>query len=135
VGRTRPCDQAVRRGRLRKAEQFFHLAELGRDFADEQDGIDDAVVTLWVHAGIAASDVICCARLGKHAQGEDHKDAVTLLGSVDPATAKHLSVLLGLKTRSGYTDMPTSRTESKRAERAAEALIEAARRAHAQAGN
>ena len=24
----------------------------------------DAVVTLYVHAGIAASDVICCARLG-----------------------------------------------------------------------
>ncbi|QYB00722.1 hypothetical protein I1A62_03285 (plasmid) [Rhodococcus sp. USK10] len=119
---------------LRKAEQFFHLAEIGRDFADEPDGVDDAVVTLWVHAGIAASDVICCARLGKHAQGEDHKDAVTLLGSVDPATAKHLSVLLGLKTRSGYTDTPTS-TESKRAERAAEALIEAARRAPAQAGN
>ncbi|MCZ4585949.1 hypothetical protein O4328_19950 [Rhodococcus opacus] len=92
-------------------------------------------MTLWVHAGTAASDVICCSRLGKHAQGEDHKDAVTLLGSADPTTAKHLSVLPGLKTRSGYTDMPTSRTESKRAERAAEALIEAARRAHAQAGN
>ncbi|BAH51863.1 hypothetical protein [Rhodococcus opacus] len=114
MGRTRPCDQAVRRGRLRKAEQFFHLAEIGRDFADEPDVVDDAVVTLWVHAGIAASDVICCARLGKHAQGEDHKDAVTLLGSVDPAIAKHLSVLLGVKTRSGYTDTPTSRTESNR---------------------
>ena len=120
---------------MRKAEQFFHLAEIGRELADESDGVDDAVVTSLVHAGIAASDVICCARLGKHAQGEDHKDAIRLLGSADQAMAKYLNVLLGLKTRSSYTDTPTSRDESMRARRAAEALIEAARRAHAQAGN
>jgi hypothetical protein len=79
-----------------------------------------------VHAGIAASDVICCARLGKHAQVEDHNDAVRLLDSADRAMGKHLKVLLGLKTRSGYTDTPTSRDELKRSERVAEALMEAA---------
>lgn len=44
--------------------------------------------------------------------------------------AKPLTVLLGLKTRSGYTDMPTSRDEFKWAGRAVEALVEAARLAY-----
>jgi hypothetical protein len=60
--RTQPCTAAIRQGRLRKAEQFLRAANLVRDVAD-------AYSTLCVHAGIAASDVICCARLGEHAQG------------------------------------------------------------------
>ena len=43
----------------------------------------DAYVTLCVHAGIAAADVICCTALGKHATGDDHNHAVALLRQVD----------------------------------------------------
>lgn len=45
----------------------------------------DAYVPLCVHAGIAASDVVCCAKLGEHAQGENHDEAVGLLAPVGEA--------------------------------------------------
>ncbi|MFD6893254.1 hypothetical protein ACFWB0_01730 [Rhodococcus sp. NPDC060086] len=53
---------------MNKAEQFFDAAAIVNELADNNDL--DAVVTLWVHAGIAASDVICCARLGKYSQSD-----------------------------------------------------------------
>jgi len=59
---------------LRKAEQFLRAADLVRDVADERGDVADAFATLCVHAGIAASDVICCARLGEHAQGENQSE-------------------------------------------------------------
>ena len=84
-------------------------------------------MTLCVHAGIAASDAICCARLSQHVQGEDHTEAVRLLAKVDPALGRHLSTLLGVKTKAGYSHRPASAAECKRAARAAEALLKAAR--------
>jgi hypothetical protein len=39
TSRTRPCDDAVTRGRLRKAEQFWEAAELTREFADDEDEV------------------------------------------------------------------------------------------------
>ena len=53
--RTKRCSPEVVRGRLAKAEQFWEVAGLVRDLADEQDPseIGDAYVTLCVHAGIA----------------------------------------------------------------------------------
>ena len=44
--------------------------------ADEQSEIADVCVTLCVNAGVAASDVICCARPGEYPHGEDHNEAV-----------------------------------------------------------
>jgi hypothetical protein len=119
---------------LRKSEQFLAAADLVRDLADEDDDVADAFATLCVHAGIAASDVICCIRLGEHAQGENHSETIALLKTADKAAAQHLSALLALKTKSGYSHMPITPGESKRAGRAAEALVEAARRANASAG-
>ena len=104
------------------------------ELADEDDDVADAYVTLCVHAGIAASDVICCARLGEHAQGESHQDAVSLLKTADTHVAQHLSTLLNLKTKSGYSHTPATAEEFKRAGRAAQALLEAARRAQGLAG-
>lgn len=99
-----------------------------RDIADEDDEVADAFVTLCVHAGIAASDVICCSSLGKHAQGESHEEAASLLASADQEAAKHLRTLLRLKTKAGYGHTPASNDEVKKANRAAEALMEKARR-------
>jgi hypothetical protein len=133
--RTQPCTAAIRRGRLRKAEQFIEAAGTVRDLANGHEDVADAYVTLCVHAGIAASDVICCASLGEHAQGEDHGEAVGLLKKANGQAAKHLSTLLNLKTKSGYSYSPVTAEEFKRAGRAAEALVEAARRANASAGS
>ena len=111
---------------MAKANQFYLAAETIATTLDDQE-IADAYVTLCVHAGIAAADVICCARLGEYAQGDDHQEAVTLLSKADRTSCRYLKVLLDLKTRSGYSATLTSKTDQKRAGRAAAALVSAAR--------
>jgi hypothetical protein len=125
--RISPCTPEIRRGRLRKANQFIDAATVIADQA-EADDIADAFVTLCVHAGIAAADVICCARLGQHAQGDDHTEAVALLSKADSGSAKRLRVLLGIQTKAGYSHTGATNADAKRAVRAAEALVETARR-------
>lgn len=88
--RTVRADEQVRRGRLAKARQFSRVAEYAQLLSDEGDTVADAVVTLYIHAGIAASDAICARALGEHAKGENHADAVSLLRSVTQDGAKHL---------------------------------------------
>jgi NTP pyrophosphatase (non-canonical NTP hydrolase) len=61
------CDRTIRQGRMVKAQQFADAATLVQNLAEEAGDVADAYITLCVHAGIAASDVICCARLGRYA--------------------------------------------------------------------
>lgn len=119
------CSDADRRGRLAKARDFLQAAALVDDLADDGDLID-AAVTLYVHAGIAAADALCCRHLGQHAQGQDHREAVALLQRVDRDRSRELSVLLSLKTRAGYSPDPTSAQDAKKAKRAASKLVDAA---------
>jgi len=58
-GRTNECDQGIRRGRLAKADQFAGEARTIVELAAEESDVADTYLTLCVHAGIAASDVIC----------------------------------------------------------------------------
>lgn len=125
--RTTDCDAGARRGRFRKAEQFADAAELTLELADEASDVADAYITLCVHSGIAAADVICCARLGRMSRGEDHNEAVELLRSADREAAPHLRTLLQMKTRAGYSHMPASANDVKRAGRAMESLMARAR--------
>jgi hypothetical protein len=131
VPRTVPCTPDMRHGRLLKAGRFLDAANLIAEQPGGEAGNADAYVTLCVNAGIAASDVICCARLGQHAQGQDHNEAVTLLGHADSGSARHLRMLLSMKTKASYSHAGVSATDAKRAGRAAEALVEAARRVNA----
>ncbi|WP_395656679.1 hypothetical protein [Nocardioides sp.] len=125
--RTLKCTPATRSGRRAKAEQFNEAAATVRTLADEDSDVADAYVTLLVH-GIAASDVICCARLGEHAMGENHAEAVQLLATaVDKKLAGALETLLGVKTKAGYSERPVSSTDLVKAERATERLIQAMR--------
>lgn len=117
----------VRRGRMVKAEQFSDAASTVSELAVEAADVGDAYVTLCVHAGIAASDVICAARLGRYSRGENDVEAVRLLGLADADIAKHLQTLLGMKTVAGYSHMPVSGERVRRAARAMDALMEAAR--------
>jgi hypothetical protein len=94
----------------------------------DDEEIADAYVTWCVHAGIAASDVICCARLGQHHDGKNHNTATRLLATVETDYSKHLKALLDMKTRSGYSALLTSRTDQRRAGRAAAALVATAQR-------
>lgn len=95
---TRSCSPEVRHGRLAKAEGFLQAAE-DVSTLDDSGELHDAVVTLYVHAGIAAADVICCARLGLHATGDNHAEAVALLTKAGAASHRYLATLLGLKTK------------------------------------
>jgi hypothetical protein len=127
--RVRQCDEATAAGRFRKAEQFLAAAETVRDLADDEAEVGDAFVTLCVHAGIAASDVICCAAHGHFVQGDDHNQAITELTKVKPAGERlgnDLRALLMMKARAGYAAPPVTAEQRKRAWRRAEALVEAA---------
>jgi hypothetical protein len=119
------CTETVRVGRLSKARQFLTAADTIETVADDEE-IADAYITLCIHAGIAAADVICCAKLGRHHHGENRHAAVALLGQADKVASKHLKRLLDMKTRSGYGATTASAAEQKRAGRAASALVRAA---------
>jgi hypothetical protein len=119
----------VAKARLAKAKQFHAAADTIRQLADDEEDIGDAFVTLCVHAGIAAADAVCCATLGEHAQGDSHTEAVALLERVRPDgqdLGSALSVLLGLKTRAGYSAQPVTADMRKRAQRAVSRLVRAA---------
>ena len=124
----RPCSSEMKAGRLAKARQFLAAAELMEP--SEADDIADAYVTMCVHAGIAAADVICCARLGRHHQGENHSESVGLLKKAGASeAAKRLDVLLNFKSKAAYTHLPSSTADVKRAGRAAKDLVQMAERA------
>lgn len=126
--RTRPCSAGVRQERLRKAEEFWRVGRDAMDLADPATDVADAAVTLFVHSGIASSDVICCARLGLFSQGEDHRQAIALLAQADAGSSTHLATLLELKTKAAYSHVRVSPVELVRGVRAAEHLLTAARR-------
>jgi hypothetical protein len=126
----RKADAATIAGRLHKAEQFMDGADTIRDLADDERDIGDAYVTLCIHAGIAAADVICSIALGEHAQGDDHNGAVNHLSKVRPdgrSLSDSLRALLMMKTRAGYSHEHVGSSDRKRAGRAAAKLLAAAR--------
>jgi hypothetical protein len=129
---TRGCDDIIAAGRLKKAEQFLSSARDIGALADDEADVRDSVVTLLVHAGIAAADVICCKTLGRYSLGSDgHNEAVELLrrirepDGVEPA--RSLGRLLGVKSKAGYLHRLVTANERKQAERGAATLVQAAR--------
>lgn len=121
--RTTRADAAAKAGRLAKARQFAEVAHQVLELADEAADVADAFVTLAVHSGIASADVICAGRLGEYARGDNHNEAVELLGKADKDSTKHLRTLLGMKTFAGYSYTPVSATDRLKAERAMDALL------------
>jgi hypothetical protein len=129
----RRCNDEIVRGRLRKAEQFLDVAAMVRDLADDEADVGDALVTLCVHAGIAASDVVCCEAFGHFVHGQDHLQAIAELSKVTPDGRKlgdDLRSLLQMKSRAGYAAPPVTADQRKRAWRRAERLVESARSRH-----
>jgi hypothetical protein len=120
----RPCDGALRRGRMINAERFLEAAEV----VATDPRLANPAVANCVDAGIAAADVICCATLGVHHHGPNHNDAVAMLVRVDKRAARHLDTLLGHKSAASYTGATMTATQVSRALRAATALVDAARR-------
>lgn len=101
----------VQLGRWAKAQEFAEAASLLFDERTESSDTGDAHVSLAVLAGIAASDVIRVAKLGKYSATGAHDEAITLLRSADPTAAKHLARLLGLKSKASYAHRPTTTSD------------------------
>ena len=118
----RDCDAVVTAGRMSKANEFFAAADhLGEE-------MPNAAGDLYVDAGIAASDVICCVRLGVHSNTGNHNEAVALLKRASSGSERHLNTLLNLKNKAAYTHQDLTSAELKKMNRAAEHLVESARR-------
>jgi hypothetical protein len=59
--------------------------------------------------------------------GSNHNEAIALLKVADPDAARLLETLLKMKTRFGYGHMPSSHEDLKKAIRAGDVLLNAAR--------
>jgi hypothetical protein len=111
---------------MAKARQFADAAALFYDDTTGSADLPDAYVTTAVHSGIAAADVVCIRRLGAYQASGAHQEAVALLKRADADASKHLSRLLSLKSKAGYSANPASRADVDAARRAHLALLEAA---------
>jgi len=82
-----------------------------------------------VLAGVAASDAICCVRLGRRHRGADHRRAGELLRTATPdgkGLATTLARLLDLKDEAHYGVMVVSSRKAKEAVKWASVLVERA---------
>ena len=121
--RRQASNPAIIAGRRLKAEQFAEAFNTVHGFAGEPSDVADACVTLAVHAGIAAADTVCCIRLGEHASGDDHREAISLLRQADAQLAKQLATLLEMKSKAGYGHAGITADSLKRAQRAMDGLL------------
>jgi hypothetical protein len=126
VNSNKPCSKTKRAGRLSKAEQFFKAAEITKDSIDDND-LADSLVTLCVHAGIGASDVICSAKLGRYSSGPNHRQAIQMLSQIDLTLGNHLKNLLDMKGHSGYSEHESSIESRESAFISASVLLASAR--------
>lgn len=95
----------------------------------------NAAGDLYVDAGVAASDVICCVRLGVHSTTGNHSAAVALLKRADSGSERYLNILLNLTNKAAYTHQNLAAAELTKMSRAAEHLLEAAKKPWPPAGS
>lgn len=125
-GRTKRCTREEARSRLRQAEQYVEVADLSLNDGE----FSGVAASLAVLAGIAASDAACCARLGEHHRGQDHKGAVALVETVEPGgeqLGRDLKRLLGRKDDAHYGFISVSSTEERDMVEWARRMVERAR--------
>ena len=85
------------------ARAYLETAELAA--SERREGFSNVTAGLAILAGVAASDAICCVRLGRYHRGEDHRHATELLQAATPdgrELAIRLERLLGLKDTAHY---------------------------------
>jgi len=125
MGRTSPCGRKDAAARLTHAHKFLDAAELiSTDIIEE--GNASVAASLAVLAGIAACDVLCCARLGIRSRSRDHHDAEALLQQIVPngkEAAQSLRRLFDLKDTAQYGVIHMSGTQLKTALRHARTLV------------
>lgn len=127
-GRTQAFTRVQSRQRLEYARRCHEAGELvGSDDSDSYAA--KVAVSLYVLAGIAASDAICGAAIGERWRGDNHRGAVSLLREaiIDQAPGKSLDTLLDLKDAAHYSTAIIDVAAEKRAGRASALLVAKAR--------
>ncbi len=130
MSREATCGPAEARKRAKVARMYLEVAELAAD--EEADEARNVAAGNGVLAGIAASDVLCCIRLGRRHRGQDHQGAIALLARIRPdgaALAKALATVLAIKDPAHYGHEFISDTRLKATLRTATLLVEAAEHA------
>jgi hypothetical protein len=125
--RTQPCDRSDAAKRFDQARAFADLAEL--DPESDDGPTRSAAVSNAVLAGIAAADSICCRRLGRHAAGDDHQQAIALVqeaGDVGWKARRHLEALVSIKHKAQYEEVNPTVSEARKAIRAMRSILELA---------
>lgn len=124
-GHTQPCSRTDARTRLDHARKFLDVAQLivepGQDIE-----YSSAAAALAVLAGIAAADAACCQALGRRSRGQDHRQAIDLVGQIEPGgseAAKGLGRLLNLKNQAHYGLFDVAGHDLQAALRQAAALV------------
>lgn len=100
MSRQSQCGHTEARNRVKIARSYLDVAELAAH--EPADGTRNVAAGNAVLAGIAASDVICCVRLGTRHRGQDHHGALALLRTVYPDGSKlaaDLASVLAVKER------------------------------------
>jgi hypothetical protein len=128
AGKTQQCGTDHARTRIAHARAFLEVADL---VGAEHDNVatPGVAAALAVLAGIAASDAACCAVLGERSRGQDHRQAVDLLGQIVPggkAMARDLDRLLSIKDDAHFGMLHIGAQRAKAALRQARSLVEAA---------
>lgn len=127
--RTAPCTAHDATSRFRTAQAYLEVADLVLG-ERERDEYLNVAAGLAVLAGIAASDAICCARLGRRHRGESHRNAADLLRTAVPDGAELATVLLrllDLKDAAHYGVIIVAVRKGKDAIRWARRLVDRAR--------
>lgn len=127
-GRTEAFNRAQGRQRLDFARRCHEAADLVGSDSDDPYAAKVAV-SLYVLAGISASDAVGAGAVGERWRGEDHGGAIRFLRTAvpDDRPSKHLSTLLDLKDIAHYSTALITAEAQRRAARASSALIEKAR--------
>lgn len=120
--RRRTCNLSEARARHLSSVAFLEAAEQ----LSSQGCNRDVVVTNAVHAGIAASDVMCCVHLGERSADQDHAAAIRLLASVNSGLGNDLGRLFALKTTAAYEGRTVRAADVTASLRRARKLVDAA---------
>jgi hypothetical protein len=129
MNRTPPCTKADARARFAVAAGYIEAAERTLLEENAQEFLNVAAGNA-VLAGIAASDAICCVRLGLRHRGENHRDATDLLRGATPdgtEIARTLARLLSIKDEVHYGIDVVASGKAEHALRWARKLVDRAR--------
>lgn len=134
TARERPGDRRRAAARASVAREYYMLSELVA--TEDRQFAHNAAAGNAVLAAIAASDAICCLRLGCYHAGEDHRSAARLLERVQPdgqGLAKDLAKVLAIKDQVHYSGDPIPESRVRSVLRSTGRLVDTAERMLAEA--